>query len=723
MVFVRSLRACLLLLLLLAMQTVLAQPIAGPGYQLRAIDGDNDLGAHFAVVGAPGLNAVGFFYVADQARMITSICTGLTCSGASAPGFTALDRGRHVSAAIRSGLGNRPFAAYYDASNGDLIGLDCQTAECSSGIERVLESVGNIGQDTAVAIDPATGLPLIAYYDVDNGDLRLYRCATAICDSGASGLVNGTNDRGHNVSMVFAGSTLWLGYEDRTSGDLVLARTSTPYTVFTFFSFTGGVEPALSADASGFLDMVWRETSGNSLQRLQCLNSTCASANQSTLAGAGQGYRPSATRLPSGNLLVSHFEPASGTLRGTLCPDLACATPQALIFDSSPALTGKSVMRTTSSGLPLVFYQDLSRADVRSSQCTTAACSAFTRRVALNGLPVSGARLALRPDGRAVVAYIRERRPWLARCSDALCSSLTRTVLPGFNSDTRPAVKVRPNDRPVAYYSHVGGSELFDCSDANCGAGNSRAVSGSGNSTSDVIEMALRTDGRPVLLYAVSNLNDVYLFDCADADCTSGTQHLLVDEPTGNGTFLWNYAIIVGPGDRPIVMYGLVSNSASALRYLRCNDSACNTATVGSVGSSTTFFATPLALRSDGRPVFLEQGPNNLAICDNADCTGLARFPIGIGGISRSLALLSGDRPVFEVGSSGFGGLSWCDDASCSSAQSRLLLSDANAQSSYQGSLALNAAGDAPVAFEESSLADVVLAVPLPDALFQNGFE
>ncbi|MGD9583524.1 MAG: hypothetical protein AB7V26_07625 [Lysobacterales bacterium] len=722
MALARSLRACLLLLLPLAMPVVLAQPVAGPGYQLRAIDGDNDLGEHFAIAGAPGLNAVGFFYVADQGRLITSTCAGLTCNGANAPGFTGLDRGRHVSAAIRSGLGNRPFAAYYDASNGDLIGLDCQNADCSFGIERVLDSVGNVGQDTAVAIDPVTGLPLIAYYDVDNGDLRLYRCATAICDSGVSGLVNSTNDRGHNVSMVFAGSTLWLGYEDRTTGDLVLARTTTPYTVFAFFGQTGGVEPALSADASGFLDMVWRETSGNSLQRLQCLNSSCTSASQSTLAGAGQGYRPSATRLPSGNLLVSHFAPGSGTLLGSLCPDPACASPQALVFDSAAALTGKSVMRTTS-GLPLVFYQDLARADVRSSQCTTAACSAFTRRVALNGLPVNGARIALRPDGRAMIAYIRERRPWLAHCNDALCSSLTRTVLPGLNSDTRPAVAVRPNGRPFGYYSSVGGSEAYDCADALCALGSSRAVSGSGNSTGDVLEIALRTDGRPVLLYAVSNLNDVYLFDCADGDCSSGTAHLLVDEPTGNGTFLWNYAIIVGPGDRPIVMYALGSNSGPALRYVRCNDSACNAATLSTVGSSATFFATPLALRSDARPVFLEQGPNNLAICDNADCTGLARFPIGFGGISRSLALLSGDRPVFEVGSVGFGGLNWCDDASCSTAQSRLLLSDGNAQSSYQGSLALNAAGAAFVAFEESSLADVLLAVPLPDAVFKNGFE
>ena len=44
------------------------------------------------------------------------------------------------------------------------------------GIERTLESSGNVGQDTSVVIDPATGFGLIGYYDVDNGDMRLPLC-------------------------------------------------------------------------------------------------------------------------------------------------------------------------------------------------------------------------------------------------------------------------------------------------------------------------------------------------------------------------------------------------------------------------------------------------------------------------------------------------------------------------------------------------------------------
>lgn len=719
------LRGLVLAFTLLPMQASLAQAVPGPGYALRAIEGDNDTGEHFALADRPFGSFNGFFYLADQGRLIGSTCFGQTCSSTRSLTNPAFDRGRYVSAANRSALNNRPLVAYYDATNGDLMALDCASTDCSStgGIERTLETVGNVGQDTAIVIDPVSGLGLIAYYDVDNGDIRLYRCATTACSSGSSVLVNGSNDRGHNASMVFGGSTLWIAYEDRTIGAVVVAKTQAPYDVFTFITIANAAEPSLSADASGFLDMVWHETTGNSLQRMQCLDSTCTNANQIQLGATGQGFRPSATRSSSGNLLVSQFEPATNTERGTLCTDLACSSPQAITFDSRPGITGKSSMRINNSGFPLVFYQDSLRSDVRSAQCTSAACTTIQLRTANNGHAVSGARLAMRPDGRPVIAYIRDRQPWLAMCSDTLCNSVSQVVLPGGNSDTRPTVAVRPDNRPVIYYSSLGGSELYDCADANCSSGSARAVSGSGNSTSNVLEMALRTDGRPVLLYAVSNLNDVYVFDCADVNCASGSQRLLVDEPTVNSAFNWNYAITVGPGDRPIVMYVFNNNTGSQQRYVRCDDSACLSATVSTVGTSSTSFATPLALRSDGHPVFIENGPNNLAICDTADCSGQARFPIFTGGIVRTLQLRSGDRPVYEAGTVASGSVTMCDDPTCATAQQRLLLSSSETAINYQGSLGLDVSGAAYVAFEEQSLADVVLAVPLPDAVFQNSFE
>jgi len=724
--FSLSLRSMLLAVCLFPSQACLAQAIPGEAYQLRAIEGDNDAGEYFAFTKIAN-NFNGFFYLADQGRLIGSTCYDQVCPGSKSLTSAGADRGRYVSAANRSSLSDRPLVAYYDATNGDLMALDCAFADCATfgGIERTLDSAGNVGQDTAIVIDPATGFGLISYYDVDNGDLRLYRCTSADCSTGSSIQVSGTNDRGHNSSLVFGGSTLWIAYEDRTTGEVVIATSQSPYNVFpTFTTISSAAEPSLTVDANGFPDMVWREKTTNTLQRRRCLDAGCSSNSQIQLGGAGQGFRPSATRSAAGNLLVSQFDPANNSLRGTLCTDLACTTPQALLFDTGAGVAGKSFMTVTSNGYPLVYYQESLRKDVRSVLCQGGNCTNLLKRTAINGHFVNGARLAMRPDGRPVVAYIRDNEPRLAMCSNTSCSSTSQVTLPGYNSLTRPAVEVRSDNRPVIYYSSLGGSELYDCADANCTSGSPRTVSGDGNFTSSVLEMALRADDRPVLLYTVSNLNDIYVFDCANANCTSGTSRLLVDEPTADGAYSTGHAIIVGPGNRPIIMYTLNSNLGSLKRYVRCNDSACLSVNSSSVGTNSSLFATPLALRSDSRPVFIESQPDNkLAVCNDADCASQSRVPIGILGIPRTLRLLSGDRPVYDHGTAMAAYVTLCDAPTCTSPEQLLLLSNSESNTGYLGSLGLNAAGSAFVALEESAFGDVLLAVPSPQLIFKNGFE
>ncbi len=58
-------RSLLLATAVLPLHAALAQPVPGDGYRLQAIDGDNDLGEHFALTPRPS-SFNGFFYLADQ---------------------------------------------------------------------------------------------------------------------------------------------------------------------------------------------------------------------------------------------------------------------------------------------------------------------------------------------------------------------------------------------------------------------------------------------------------------------------------------------------------------------------------------------------------------------------------------------------------------------------------------------------------------------------------
>lgn len=135
----------------------------------------------------------------------------------------------------------------------------------------------------------------------------------------------------------------------------------------------------------------------------------------------------------------------------------------------------------------------------------------------------------------------------------------------------------------------------------------------------------------------------------------------------------------------------------------------------------------PLAVRSDNRPVLIELAGNdrNLLTCDNPDCSGAARtmLPNPFDNVGR-LALRSGNLPVFSSGTLNVGGFWSCGDAACSAPGQTITIRDNGSnQRGFSGPLALNASGQPVLVFGEQELADVWLSVPLPDAVFANGFE
>lgn len=714
---------------------VLAQSQAGTGYAVRLLDGQDDFGEHFATTRF-GTNDqwTGFHYVANEQSLFAG-----SCADGCAPETrltSGADRGRFVSAARRSGLSQRPFAAYYNATTGDLEGFDCADSSCNFGTLRVLDTTNDVGIGTATAIDPATGFPHVAYYDATNGDLRLYRCTSAICDTGSSVVIDGVGDRGRNPSIAFVNNLLWIAYDDTTTGEVRLARGVAPFTAtdFSFFAVGPGADAAITVDGSNFVDLVFRGGTDGTLERLRCLDGNCSASTQQTLDGAGRGFAPSATRLPNGFLLASHHQPSTGGMLATVCNDATCSAPQRLVLEAGPGFGPASVAQVYAVGRPLIQYRDAARTDMRSTQCTTPACSAFIRRIA-NGVPAFAPSVAVRADGRPVAIWTKLRRPRIGVCADAVCSTVTYRDTGGANADaSRPSIAIRPDGRPFAYYSSVGGSAAWDCADADCTTGTNREVSGAGNATGNATELALRADGRPVMLYYNATTNDVFLFTCADVNCTSGQQRLLANEPDANvqSTQLSSFGLAIGGDGRPAATWALSNqptsgNFAGALRFARCNDTECTSATVRSLGTDQTL-NNAIAVRGDNRPVLIENtfgGARNLVTCDDATCTGAARVALpNPFDIVDQLLLRPGNVPAYVSGTNGSGGYWLCGDAACGSSERSVLISDgADPQRGHTGRIAFGPDPRPVGAFAEQQLRDVWLSVPVAESVFANGFE
>lgn len=86
---------------------------------------------------------------------------------------------------ITLGADNLPIIAYYDNTNGDLKVAKCVNAACSgSSVVSTVDSTGNVGLSPSITLG-ADGLPVIAYFESTIRRLKVAKCVNAAC-SGTS---------------------------------------------------------------------------------------------------------------------------------------------------------------------------------------------------------------------------------------------------------------------------------------------------------------------------------------------------------------------------------------------------------------------------------------------------------------------------------------------------------------------------------------------------------
>jgi hypothetical protein len=148
---------------------------------------------------------------------------------------------------------------------------------------------------------------------------------------------------------------------------------------------------------------------------------------------------------------------------------------------------------------------------------------------------------------------------------------------------------------------------------------------------------AIGSDGRGLISYYDATRRALKVAHCNDVACTSATS-TLIDDPLGEVG--WSTHMTIGFDGLALISYYDIGNSR--LKVAHCNDVACTTATITSLGPAhAQGQGTSIAIGSDGLARISYQEPLGLRVvrCLNIACTSAVPIMGDSGGQDSSIAI------------------------------------------------------------------------------------
>lgn len=255
-----------------------------------------------------------------------SVCKDPSCAAPDegGPNYDADGTGRYNSIAI--GTDGNPVVSYYDLPNGNLKVLHCNDFLCdgTDDTTNLVASDGDVGAWTSLAIGK-NGNPVIAYYDVTNHDLKVARCNDKACGGGDETIstVESSGDVGEFASLAIgADGNPVIAYYKRSTGDLKVAKCNDP-------ACAGGNEKRTTVVSEG-------------------------DVGQWASLGVGLDGRPA--------IAFYDATPAAQDLRLARCNDAACAgsNERVTTLDGAGSAGQFASLAIGVDGVPVVAYFDAS---------------------------------------------------------------------------------------------------------------------------------------------------------------------------------------------------------------------------------------------------------------------------------------------------------------------------------------------------------------------------
>lgn len=333
---------------------------------------------------------------------------------------TTVDVDRNVSVgsdtSVAIGADGLPVMSYFDAKNGDLRVAQCANPACSSGtVSSAIDTGGVVGRYSSIAIG-TDGFPLISYYDVTNGDLKMAHCVNLSCVGNVTtSVVDNAGDVGQFSSLAIGADGIGVvSYFDVTNGDLKVARctaaacTAVTKTVLDIGGIVGQYT-SITVGSDNVPAITYFDATRSRLKFTRCADASCKGGASTTTLDPNSvaGQFTSMAIGVDGMPVIAYYDKGATDLKVLHCGNTICSAGITVAAVDVQGDVGKyASIAIGTDGKPVVVSYRTDGANLRYARCLNAACTASTlRTLDTNGDVGSFASIAVGPDGVPVVAY------------------------------------------------------------------------------------------------------------------------------------------------------------------------------------------------------------------------------------------------------------------------------------------------------------------------------
>jgi len=551
--------------------------------------------------------------------------------------------GEYTSIAI--GKDGNPIISYYDFINEDLKVVHCTSPSCSTqDTPVVLDSAGNVGEYTSIAIGN-DGNPIISYYDLSNGDLKIVHCTSPSCSTQDTPVtLDSAGDVGEYTSIAIGsdGNPI-ISYFDSATDDLKIVHCTspscstqdTPVTLDSAGDVGEYTSIAIGNDGNPIISYI--DNNNVDLKVVHCTSPSCSTQDTPvTLDSAGDvGFYTSIAIGSDGNPIISYIDSATDDLKIVHCTSPSCSNQDTPVtLDSAGDIGFYTSIAISNDDNPIISYFDSATDDLKVVHCTSPSCSTQDTPVTLDSAGDVGfyTSIAIGSDGNPIISYydLSNGDLKIVHCTSPSCNLFDNPWGEGLILDSAgdvgfyTSIAIGNDGNPIiSYYDFTNDNlKVVHCTSPSCSTQDTPVTLDSAGDVGNYTSIAIDNDGNPIISYYDLSNTDLKFVHCTSPSCSTQDTPVTLDSAGDVGEYT---SIAISSDGNPIISYYDFTNGD--LKIVHCTSPSCSTqdtpVTLDSAGD--VGFYTSIAISSDGNPIIsyydFTNGDLKIVHCTSPSCS------------------------------------------------------------------------------------------------------